>query len=341
MIKLVNLLKEITEGKQIGNLYHYTDEENLLNILKTNKMMGFKRRYVGSNEAYYVSFTRNKNLFLNPSKIGSSFQVGIIFDGDKLSTKYKFESHNSPETIKDEYEERIKLSLTSNKDISNIKEYILGIIILGDKFPAETYIKGNTGPKEYIKVPSKQRISDFENKITEYINTPIEVLYKSKYPIKINKQIKNQQDSLLNKLDEGKQVGSLYHFTLLKNLSSIIQNNTLIASNTTDFINKKLKLQCISLTRTPNKKQFSISNESECILILDGDKLSNNYKITPYHDPNQYYFSDEEYDEMEERICKDIVNLSKYIIKIILYKTDSEIESLLQEKNIPYKIIKL
>ena len=39
--------------------------------------------------------------------------------------------------------------------------------------------------------------------------------------------------------------------------------------------------------------------------------------------------------------AQDIVNLSKYIIKIILYKTDSEIESLLQEKNIPYKIIKL
>jgi hypothetical protein len=337
MIKLIDLLRE---SKQIGDLYHFTDKENLLNILKTNKMMGFKRRYVGSDEAYYVSFTRNKNLFLNPSKIGSSFQVGIIFDGDKLSTKYKFEPYSSPESIKNEYEERIKLPLTSDGDVSNIKEYIKGIIILGDKFPAETHIKGNTGPKEYIKISNKERVSDLENKIKEYINTPIEVIYKSKYPVKINKQIKKQQDSLLNKLNEGKQVGTLYHFTSLKNLSSIIQNNTLIASNTTDFIDKKIKLQCISLTRTPNKKQFGISNESECVLILDGDKLSNNYKITPYHDPNQYYFSDEEYDEMEERICKDIVNLSKYIIKIILYKINPELESLLKEKNIPYKIIK-
>jgi len=145
---------------------------------------------------------------------------------------------------------------------------------------------------------------------------------------------------ILKEINEGKQVGTLYHFTSLKNLLSIIQNNTLVASNTTDFIDKKIKVQCISLTRTSNKKQFSIASESGCVLVLDGDKLSNNYKITPYHDPNQYYFSDEEYDEMEERICKDILNLNKYIIKIILYKSTPEIESLLKEKNIPYEIKK-
>jgi hypothetical protein len=139
-------------------------------------------------------------------------------------------------------------------------------------------------------------------------------------------------------LIEAKQVGILYHFTLLKNLSFIIKNNTLIASNTTGSINKKLKIQCVSLTRTLNKNQFNIANKSECVLILDGNKLSNNYKINPFHDSNQYYFSDEEYDEMEERICKDITNLNKYIIKIILYKTNLEIESLLKEKNIPYQI---
>ena len=40
---------------------------------------------------------------------------------------------------------------------------------------------------------------------------------------------------------------------------------------------------------------------------------------------------------MEERVCKDITNLNKYIIKIILYKSTPEIERLLQEKNIPYE----
>ena len=338
MIKLIDILNEITEGKQVGDLYHYTDEKSLLNILKTNKMIGFKRRYVGSNDAYYISFTRNKNLFLNPSKIGSSFRVGIIFDGDKLSTKYKFEPYSSPETIKNEYEERIKLPLTSDGNIHDIKNYIKGIIILGDKFPSETHITGDVGPNRTTKISSKERISNLKDQITQYVNVPVDIIYKSKYPVKIDKQIKKQQDSLSNKLVEGKQVGTLYHFTLLKNLFNIIKDNTLKASTTTDFIDKKLKLTCVSLTRTLNKTQFAISQDSEALIILDGDKLSNNYKITPYHDPNQYYFSDEEYDEMEERICKDINNLNKYIIKIILFTPDPKIESLLKEKNIPYEI---
>ena len=41
---------------------------------------------------------------------------------------------------------------------------------------------------------------------------------------------------------------------------------------------------------------------------------------------------------MEERTCKDITNLNKYLIKVILYKSTPEIESLLKEKNIPYEI---
>ena len=144
---------------------------------------------------------------------------------------------------------------------------------------------------------------------------------------------------LIDILNEAKQVGTLYHWTTNSNLLNIIESNTLTTSVTTDSINKKIKIKCISLTRTSNKIQFAISQTSEVLIVLDGNKLSNNYKITPYHDPNQYYFSDEEYDEMEERICKDILNLNKYIIKIILHKSNPEIESLLTEKNIPYEIV--
>ena len=42
---------------------------------------------------------------------------------------------------------------------------------------------------------------------------------------------------------------------------------------------------------------------------------------------------------MEERIYnKDITNLDKYIIKVILYESNPKIESLLKEKNIPYEL---
>jgi len=70
-------------------------------------------------------------------------------------------------------------------------------------------------------------------------------------------------------------------------------------------------------------------------LVIDGDKLSTKYKIRPYQD------RDEEgrfFDEMEERVDKNIVDLDKYLIKVILYESDPEIEALLKEKNIPYEI---
>lgn len=185
--QLKQLIKEeisrvLNESKQVGTLYHFTDSENFLRILKSDKMIGFQRRSEKEpNKAYYVSFTRNKNLFLNPSRIGSSFQVGIVFDGDKLSNKYKFEPHSSIESKKNEYEERIKIPSTSDRNIPNIKEYIIGVIILGDKF---FY---------------REQVDNFQDEIKKYINVPIEVIYKSKSPIKITKDTKQQQDFLKQK----------------------------------------------------------------------------------------------------------------------------------------------
>ena len=37
MIKLVDILKEITEGKQVGTLYHYTENWLLKQIIETNR----------------------------------------------------------------------------------------------------------------------------------------------------------------------------------------------------------------------------------------------------------------------------------------------------------------
>ena len=45
-------------------------------------------------------------------------------------------------------------------------------------------------------------------------------------------------------------------------------------------------------------------------------------------------------EEYEERVNRNIVNLNKYILKIIFLVPDSEIESLLKEKNIPYETTK-
>jgi hypothetical protein len=126
---------------------------------------------------------------------------------------------------------------------------------------------------------------------------------------------------LTDLLNEGKQVGTLYHYTENWLLKQIIETNTLLAP--------------VSFTRSKDKETvFWIG--AEAALVVDGDKLSTRYKIRPYqsHDEEGRFF-----DEMEERVDKNIVNLNKYLIKIVLYGTDPEIESLLKEKNIPYEIV--
>lgn len=126
-------------------------------------------------------------------------------------------------------------------------------------------------------------------------------------------------------LFEAKQVGTLVHYTTYRNALLILQNNSLNATGgTNDFTHKNYQKTVhrgrsetepvISLTRTKWKTNFNIADNATVAIIIDGDKLSNNYKIIPYHD---YDAVD---DEMEERIYgKNISPLSKYIKGIMIY----------------------
>ena len=136
-------------------------------------------------------------------------------------------------------------------------------------------------------------------------------------------------------LDEGPQFGVLYHFSEF--IWDIIDDNILKGDPN------------VSLTRS---KGSIVSDwlEDASILVLDKDKLRQNYKIIPFRD--QYAVSNMppnfprdkktgKFDEMEERIKGDIKNIDKYIIKVILSKEDAfkeEFTDLLKEKGIPYEI---
>jgi hypothetical protein len=139
---------------------------------------------------------------------------------------------------------------------------------------------------------------------------------------------------LIDLLNEGKQVGILYHYTENWLLKQIIETDTLLAP--------------VSFTRRQSNWVRDFTN-GESIIVVDGDKLSNNYKIRPYQDINPFLddiddespsFEGGKNEEYEERVDRNITDLNKYILKIIFLVPDSEIESLLKEKNIPYEIIK-
>ena len=151
---------------------------------------------------------------------------------------------------------------------------------------------------------------------------------------------------LINLLKEGKQAGTLYHWTNSESLLDILNNNVLQATygDYGKTTHKSISGPSISFTRSSNRYSFPIAEDADCVLVLDGNKLSNNYKIIPYSE------QDAEFDEMEERIYnKDIIGLNKYIIKVIMYEdnkhvfgedTWDECINTLKEKNIPYEIVK-
>jgi hypothetical protein len=125
---------------------------------------------------------------------------------------------------------------------------------------------------------------------------------------------------LVDLLNEAIQGNVLYHYTEEWQLKKIIESNILKGP--------------VSLTRSKD----SIVKDwmgNVPIIVLDKDKLRTNYKIKPY----QSYDDEGNFeDEMEEVIDKNITNLDKYIVSIILPKTNPEIESLLKEKNIKFTL---
>lgn len=112
---------------------------------------------------------------------------------------------------------------------------------------------------------------------------------------------------------EAKQVGILYHYTSLYGLLRILQDNKI----------HRGKFSYVSLTRDKffhKHGRFGISLDVR--LILDGDKLSNNYKIKPFN----YWqiVKDKEPKESEERLNKNLENLNEYLIGIEFQKQTLE-----------------
>jgi hypothetical protein len=137
------------------------------------------------------------------------------------------------------------------------------------------------------------------------------------------------------KLFESKQVGILYHFTNLISLYSILKTNSLETYRTVDdndnlknSYNIKGSLYYISFTRNKNFHkipQLNMEHPITCRLTIDGDKLSNKYKIYPVDFFNDY---DEEYNTEDEECIttqssQGLVNIKNYILKIEIPTLDN------------------
>jgi hypothetical protein len=137
-------------------------------------------------------------------------------------------------------------------------------------------------------------------------------------------------------LNEGKQVGKIYHFTRKDSLKNILNSNKLLGSFQYELNNGK-EIWGISTTR--NKNLFY--DNTDVRITLDGDKISDNYQIIPRdYWGGEYNIPDnpQTIDEDEELIItpkKYIDNINKYILDI--YSKTNDIIEYLDEASDPKK----
>jgi hypothetical protein len=119
---------------------------------------------------------------------------------------------------------------------------------------------------------------------------------------------------------EAKEVGILYHFTNIFGLIKIISSNKMEGNWHSGYV---------SFTRNRNFSRTYRKIGVDTInvrIIIDGNKLSEKYKIEPYSYYGNQGKSDYRYgsyDESEEHVKGDITNISEYIIEAeILSKHD-------------------
>ncbi len=116
---------------------------------------------------------------------------------------------------------------------------------------------------------------------------------------------------LIDILNEAKQVGSLYHYTSADGLKNILQSNQLKSSEE-EYMGNDLNF--ISFTRNKNfhKKEQKFNVKTDYRITLDGDKLSDRYKIKPFaYIPGWNYTDNWEYDWLEdepESVVRDFFN---------------------------------
>lgn len=118
--------------------------------------------------------------------------------------------------------------------------------------------------------------------------------------------------SLLELYNEAKSVGVLYHFTTYKSALEIIKSGYRLKD--------ALKLNrpegySVSFSRNKNLKSNTIATNVR--FTVDGNKLSNYYKIEPYADRKSGYGRTTT-DESEERVWakNGVVDISKCLLKI-------------------------
>lgn len=141
--------------------------------------------------------------------------------------------------------------------------------------------------------------------------------------------INEEGDLNEDQLNERKQVGTIYHYTSLRALASILSDDELVGRlDYNSHGGSNAAIRTVSFTRDKNfykGRTESYIDGAGVRLAVDGDRLSDNYKIEPHDDTftsRAMDYTHPEYgDEMEERVVlpgnkHQIQGIIKYITNI-------------------------
>jgi len=162
-----------------------------------------------------------------------------------------------------------------------------------------------------------------------------------------------------NVLNEGKQVGTLYHFTTYDSAIGIVTKDFKLKVALTPDIKDKEKLpdyaRFVSFTRNRDLNSPTISREVR--FTIDGNALSNKYRTEPFADVKAGFGRQKpgEKDEAEERVNIEkhngVVDIKPFLISVdVMEPKNMRVDSLdseaffelvqdLKERNIPYKTV--
>lgn len=136
-------------------------------------------------------------------------------------------------------------------------------------------------------------------------------------------------ENILDKTLRNKNL--LYHSTSFNNLLEILSDNILYGTYMYDY--------GIATSRNKNYlfyiDEFGEikSGEGECQLILDRDKIKNNYRIKAFDWEEYKRLKDKNYHQSEDKILTNkIIDIKKYIIGIHLNKNINKNYKILLEK---------
>ncbi len=135
---------------------------------------------------------------------------------------------------------------------------------------------------------------------------------------------------------EGKQVGTIYHFTRFSSIIEMLENGFNLFSHQ-EYISFTRNYNMIDYEKYKNDLSFDykIGDKRGIRIAIDGDKLSNKYKIEPFNDLENKV--NRQNAEAEERITKRSVSIDCCIKQIDVIGSElqfNEINKLVKEYNI-------